>query len=53
MRLITFSTAGNDARRLGARAAGRIFDLAAAARFIHDVQAKWSRLMKQTGIKLE
>lgn len=32
MRLITFSTPDNDARRLGARAAGRILDLAAAAR---------------------
>jgi tripartite-type tricarboxylate transporter receptor subunit TctC len=25
----------------------------AFARFIHDDQAKWSRLMKQAGIKLE
>jgi tripartite-type tricarboxylate transporter receptor subunit TctC len=32
MRLITFSTPDNDARRLGARAGGRILDLAAAAR---------------------
>ena len=99
MRLITFSTRYDDARRIGARFASGILDLAAAARaagaappprsmkhlpaegpgamervrermltfgadpagdtpeafarFIHEDQAKWSRLMKKAGIALE